>query len=172
VTRLDKAAFDEAVEAGWAIAEEDGREEEVIAYFAALLEREPDNPRAYFEYGGALDYAGREAEAVAPYRQAEEMGLSEDELPQLYVQLGSTLRNIGAYDEAVALLAEGRERFPDDAAIAIFHALALVSRGDCQAAVVELLRLLQAHEDAIDFGGYRRAIDHYSEELAELIGER
>src|SRR5918993_1394456 len=106
-------AFDTAVARGWALARV-GQEDAAIALFGALVERYPGEPRSHFEYAGALDYAGREAEAVAPYRQAFALGLSGDDLPRLYVQLGSTLRTVGEVAEAVRWLSDGRDRFSDD----------------------------------------------------------
>jgi hypothetical protein len=98
------------------------------------------------------------------------LGLSGDDLPRLYVQLGSTLRNVGEVGEAVRWLGECRERFPDDAAIRIFHALALESAGWCREAVVELLELVVAHADGMDLRGYERAIRYYTDELAGRLG--
>ena len=92
--------------------ERDGQEQEAIEYFRALVERYPDNPRVRFEYAGAHDFAGQEAEAIPVYREAMRLGLSDDDLPRAYVQLGSSLRNVGQHQEAVDLLTEGLSRFP------------------------------------------------------------
>src|SRR3954469_17002226 len=102
--------FDEAVARSWAL-NRDGQAEEALEIVRALIDRCPDDARAYFEFAGALDFQGREAEAVAFYRQAEALGLSGPDVPRLYVQLGSTLRNVGEPAEAVNFLHEGRARF-------------------------------------------------------------
>src|SRR5512133_3537488 len=120
--------FEEEVARSWALNRA-GQEEEALAIVRALVERCPNDPRAHFEFAGALDFQGHEAEAVAPYRRAQTLGLAGGDLPRLYVQLGSTLRNVGEFDEAVEFLQEGRTRFPDHAAIRAFHALALLSAG-------------------------------------------
>ena len=86
-----------------------GRAEEALAAARALVESYPDNPRAQFAYGSVLDAEGREAEAVAPYQRALELGLAGDELPRLYVQYGSTLRNLGKAWDAFIQSAD-RER--------------------------------------------------------------
>lgn len=148
----------------WAFNRE-GREEEALAIARALAERYPDDPRAHFEYAGALDYQGRGAEAVAPYRRARALGLAGDDLPRLYVQLGSTLRNVGEVAEAERFLAEGRALFPDHAAIQAFHALALISAGRSMEAALSLLDLINAHGDQIDLDGYDRALRAYTEDL-------
>jgi Flp pilus assembly protein TadD len=142
-----------------------GREAEAIASFQRLVEEFPEEPRAHFGLAGAYDYAGREAEAVAPYRRAMELGLGGDDVPRWYVQLGSTLRNVGESEEAGRLLTEGKERFPDDAAIRVFLALALHSAGRDRAALVTLFDLLLANREAVDLRGYERAIGEYADEL-------
>lgn len=156
--------FEEAVARSWALNRA-GQEEEATAIVHALVERCPNDPRAHFEFAGALDYQGREAEAVAPYRRAQTLGLSGRDLPRLYVQLGSTLRNVGEFDEAVEFLQEGRTRFPDHAAIRAFLALALHSAGRCRESVVSLLELITTHGDTIELDGYERALRAYTEEL-------
>ena len=158
--------FDREVARIWALNQEE-REDEALELAVSLVERYPDDPRSYFEYAGVLDFQGREADAVVPYRRAQAMGLSGDDVPRLYVQLGSTLRNVGQLEEAVRFLAEGRQRFPDHAAIRAFHALALVSAGRCPEAAVTLLELVTEQSSSIDFDGYDRALRQYTDELRE-----
>ena len=143
----------------------EGSEIEALQLAGSLVERYPDDPRSHFAYAGVLDFQGREVDAVAPYRRAEALRLSGDDLPRLYVQLGSTLRNVGETSEAVRFLAEGRQRFPDHAAIRAFYALALVSAGRCQEAAVTLLELVTEQSSSIDLDGYDRALRHYTDEL-------
>jgi len=83
-----------------------GKDDEAISHFRLLLDQYPDDPRVLYEYGGAFDSAGRENEAIPLYRQALAKGFSGDYLPQLYLQLASSLRNVGQLDEAIAMLAE------------------------------------------------------------------
>jgi Flp pilus assembly protein TadD len=142
-----------------------GRAEEALAAARALVESYPDNPRAQFAYGSVLDALGREAEAVAPYQRALELGLAGDELPRLYVQYGSTLRNLGKAWDAAHLLVEGRAQFPDYAPIRIFHALALVSAGCADEAAVELLDVILGNADRVNLNGYERALREYTASL-------
>jgi Flp pilus assembly protein TadD len=162
-------SFDADVASIWALNRE-GRPEEALATARALVERYPDNPRAHFEYAGALDFQGREADAIAPYRRAQELGLAGADLPRFYVQLGSTLRNVGKVWDAVHLLEEGRERFPHYAPIRAFHALALVSANCSKEATVELLDLILANGNAIGLDGFDRALREYTEDLRKQTG--
>jgi Flp pilus assembly protein TadD len=166
MSESERSEFDNDVARSWALNRE-GRAEEALAIVRELVDRYPDDPRAHFEYAGALDYQGREAEAVAPYRRAQELCLAGDDLPRLYVQLGSTLRNVGEFAEAERFLAEGRERFPEHAGIQAFHALALVSAERCTEAVVALLDLINRNADTIDLDGYDCAIRAYTDELRD-----
>ena len=157
-------------EIGVAIAEGEalsraGRAEAAIARFRRLVERFPDEPRAHFALGGAHDAAGHEAEAVGPYRRAMELGLAGEDVARWYVQFGSTLRNVGEFDEAVRLLTEGRTRFPEDAAIRVFLVLALHSAGRSGAGLAEVIDLLLSDPKAPDLRGYERAIRWYADEV-------
>lgn len=153
------------IEAGLQL-EREGKEQEAIEYFRALVERYPDNARVRFEYAGAHDFAGYEAEAIPIYREAMGLGLTDDILRRAYVQLGSSLRNVGQYEEAIQVLSEGLARFPNFSPLRIFRAFALVSSGQCKDAVVELLETLLAHPDAL--GGYGRAIRYYTDDINSL----
>ncbi len=138
-----------------------------IVYFAELARRFPENASVMFAYAGAFDYAGQEANAVAPYRQARTLGLTEDELKRWYVQFGSTLRNVGEYAEAIAVLTDGHTRFPDDVAIACFLALAHHSAGESALALRTALEAVLAESAAgrIDLRRYNRALDWYAKDL-------
>src|SRR3954447_15205759 len=92
--------FDREVDRIWALNREN-RGNEALDLARSLVDRYPDDPRSHFEYAGVLDFQGREADAVAPYRRAQALGLSGEDLPRLYVQLGSTLRNVGETAEAL-----------------------------------------------------------------------
>lgn len=126
-----------------------------------LVARFPDDARAYFVLGGAFDFQDREFEAVAPYQRAWELGLAGDDVPRFYVQYGSTLRNVGQYDEAVRVLREGQARFPEYAAIQAFLALALLSAGRAADSVVTALSILTAPGASVNLDGYERALREY-----------
>ncbi|MFN8372822.1 MAG: tetratricopeptide repeat protein [Anaerolineae bacterium] len=143
--------------------EKEGSEQQAIDYFHSLLAEYPDNALVEFEFGGAYDFAGYEAEAIPHYRRAMKLGLPDDELARAYVQLGSSLRNVGEFDEAVQLLTEGVAKFPDYRPLKVFLALAQHSAHQAQAALVTLLDVLLLDADRLD--GYVRALHYYTDEL-------
>jgi tetratricopeptide (TPR) repeat protein len=124
-----------------------------------------DEARTEYERACACDRNGLEQEAIPHYEAALRLGLDDDLLPGALLGLGSSLRNVGRADDAVAVLADAC-RFPDDAALALFRALALASAGRCQQALGETIRLAAARIDAPEVRRYRRALDAYADELA------
>lgn len=155
----------ERVDAVWSAAT-DENEPETLASIRALAAERPDDPVAVFELAGAHDYAGLEAEAEPLYKRALELGLEEPEYGQAVIQLASTLRNLGRYDEAAAWLkntfADDPEHPLNDAASA-FMALVLSSQGDDKAALALALDTLARH-----LPQYGRSVQSYA---AGLLGE-
>ncbi len=142
-----------------------GKFEAALQMAQKLAARYPDNPRAHFVLGGTFDFQGREADAVPPYQRAWELGLAGDDVPRFYVQYGSTLRNVGQFDESVRVLQEGRARFPENAAIQAFLALALFSAGRAANALATALSILTVNAELVNLHGYERALREYIGEL-------
>lgn len=119
-----------------------------------------------FELGGALDSAGREAEADEQYAAATTARLAEidaSRAAQLVIQYASTLRNLGRIDEAIMMLREAPPHPSVGAAHDVFLALALHSAGR----VDEALRVaIEAVEPTLP--RYNRSIRAYA---AELTGD-
>ncbi len=145
--------------------------EEGLARLRQHADAHPDDAVAWFQYGGGLDFLDHEAEAMVAYERAFRLGvdaLDVDDRPRLYVQAGSTLRNLGRLDEARALLADGRRRYPEFRALAVFQALVEVSAGRDRAAIHLLFEALLAGEEGDDsVASYRRALTYYAGEIRE-----
>ncbi len=149
--------------------ETEGNEALAIAHFEGLMGRYPDDARVTFAYAGALDSAGREHDAAAQYRRALDLGLPDELRSRIYVQYGSTLRNVGDLTGAVAVLEEGAAAFPDDLAIACFLALARHSADQSPAALGGLIEalLLADSRGAGLFRRYQRSLGAYAADLRE-----
>lgn len=143
--------------------ERDGNDQGAIAHFLALQQEYPNHALVEFELGGAYDSAGFEAEAISHYRRALELGLPDELQPQVAVQLGSSLRNVGEYGEAVKILQEAVDRYPNFRALRPFLALALHSAGQTQAGLVVLLDTLIETPNALE--RYHRSLKYYADEL-------
>ena len=87
-------------------------------------------------------------------------------MPALLLQYGSTLRNIGRLDDALAVLDDGVARYPDHAALRLFRAFALASAGRDRDALVDVLDLARTRIDAPEIHRYARSLKGYTRELA------
>ena len=119
-----------------------------------------------YERGGAHDSAGREEQAIPHYERALALGLREDLVPGALLQLGSSLRNVGRNDEALALFDDAVARFPDHAALRLFRAFALATAGRDREALVDVLELARTRIDAPEIDRYRRSLESYTRALA------
>lgn len=118
--------------------------------------------RAAFELAGMYDSMGFEAEAGAEYERALELGLDEARHAQLAVQYGSTLRNLGRIEEAIAILRGAPTHASTGSAPRLILALALHSAGHKD----EALRVaLEAQLDSLP--RYQRSMRAYAAALTE-----
>lgn len=140
-------------------------ESEFHAELEAILVRLPEgDPRIVFERGGFFDSTGRPDQAIPLYRQALAEGLAGSERRQVTVQLASSLRNLGEFDEAEQLLRTEIARPVDEYTIALQACLALVlsSMGKDRAALSEALLALVPH-----LPRYHRSMTNYALELVK-----
>jgi tetratricopeptide (TPR) repeat protein len=129
---------------------------------ALVAERPNTDPEAAFEAASVRDSTGLEAEAAVEYQRALDLGLGEPKRGRAFIQYASTLRNLGRYDEALALL----DRLePDnelmDAASAV-RALILVSAGRPVEGAAIAIRALAPHLPL-----YQRSMTNYANDLLE-----
>jgi tetratricopeptide (TPR) repeat protein len=135
----------------------------------ALIEEYPDHPLVLFEVGGSYDVMGEEEMAIPYYRRAIAAGLEGKDLQECLVCLGSTLRVIGESDEAVSILEQAVEEFPDRNSGRVFLALAYYSNGEADRAVSDLLSLLLDTTSDEDILGYADALEYYIDNLDETL---
>lgn len=103
------------------------------------------------------DSMGFEAEAGSEYERALELGLDSARHAQLAVQYGSTLRNLGRLDEAIAVLEAAPTHESTGSAPRLMLALALHSAGSKE----EALRVaLEAQIDTLP--RYQRSMRNYA----------
>ena len=115
------------------------------------------------------DREGRETEAIKFYDQAWKAGVPEPKRKRFLVGYGSTLRNVGRAEEAVAILGEAVAAYPDYPALVAFLALALADAGHPKAALATMLGcVLDAAKPGV-FDGYDRALSEYHRELLEQV---
>lgn len=146
----------------WARFDSLERDEGVAAMHALADTCPATDGRAAFELAGMYDSMGFEAEAGAEYERALEIGLDEARHAQLAVQYGSTLRNLGRLDEAIAVLQAAPTHEATGSAPRIVLALALHSAGRKD----EALRVaIEAQIDALP--RYQRSMRNYARALTD-----
>jgi tetratricopeptide (TPR) repeat protein len=118
-----------------------------------------------YEIGGEHDTAGHADEAIPHYERALALGLRDELVPQALLQLGSSLRNVGRNDEAIALFDDAVARFPDHAALRLFRAFALATAGRDREALVDVLDLARTRIDAPEIERYRGSLENYTRDL-------
>ncbi|WP_433546478.1 tetratricopeptide repeat protein [Streptomyces sp. CA-294286] len=145
------------------------RTEEARQRLLALVGRFPDDAEIAYQTAWAHDRLGLEAEAVPYYERALAGQLSATDRRGALLGLGSTLRVLGRYEEAVRTLRSGTAEFPADGALKTFLAMALFNVGEHHEAMQLLLALLAESSDDEGVRQYRAAIAHYAKDLTEVV---
>ncbi|MDH6133796.1 thioredoxin-like negative regulator of GroEL [Kitasatospora sp. MAA4] len=131
-----------------------------------LTEQYPEDVEIAYQTAWAHDVLGLEREAVPFYERAlGGAGLSPKDRHGAFLGLGSTHRVLGSYRAAVQTLRCGLEEFPDDPALRTFLAMALYNDGEGREAMRLLLKTLTATSSDRRVQDYRRAIEHYADDL-------
>ncbi|MET7288010.1 tetratricopeptide repeat protein [Streptomyces sp. NPDC005573] len=145
---------------------QDGHPERARQHLLELAAEHPEDAEVAYQTAWAHDVLGLEAEAVPFYeRGLGRTGLSEEDRRGALLGLGSTYRVLGRYTEAVGTLRQAVAEFPDDGALRSFLAMALFNTGDHHEAMRILLTLLATTSEDRDVRRYRRAIEHYAQDL-------
>jgi tetratricopeptide (TPR) repeat protein len=141
-------------------AREPARFRELIQELVAELPA--GDAKGLFELACAQDSTGHSELAVPLYRAALEKGLSGVRRRRATIQMSSSLRNTGEFEEALSLL-EAESLQPDDelsSAVAAFRALTLSSLGREREALGYALSALSRH-----LPRYSASLGRYAAEL-------
>lgn len=150
------------VDALWARFDDTGADEGVAA-MRALADAYPGTDgRAAFELAGMLDSQGFEHEAEREYERALALGLGAEQHARLAVQYGSTLRNTGRIDDAIAVLEAAPMHPSTGAAPRVFLALALHSAGRHDEAMRVVVEAIEP-----TLPRYNRSVRAYAAALTE-----
>lgn len=141
-----------------------GAHEEAHRRAVALADTHREDVAAQQAAAYACDRIDREHDAVGYYTRAWELGGPTDDRAGFLLGYGSTLRNVGRHEDAVAILGEAVLAYPEHAALRAFLALALHSVGHATLALATMLDAgLMSSPQA--FAPYRRALGDYLQEL-------
>lgn len=143
-----------------------------IDAFLAVLAEHPDDPHVLYEVGGSYDTAGEEEIAAGYYEHALETGLRGETLRKCLLQYGSTLRNLGRFDESLAVLDRARELFAASESVRVWHALSLHAAGRSDAAVAALMEVAADNIRTPDLLRYEAGLRGNAAYLWSLDAER
>ncbi|MFD0019665.1 tetratricopeptide repeat protein [Streptomyces sp. NPDC058382] len=134
----------------------------------SLAARYPQDSVIAYQTAWSHDSLGLEEEAVPFYERAlAGPGLCAEDRHGAFLGLGSTLRVLGRYEEARAVLGRGLEEYADDASLLTFLAMTLYNVGESREAVRTLLLVTAATGADPRLQAYRPAIEHYAGRLDE-----
>jgi tetratricopeptide (TPR) repeat protein len=144
-----------------------GRHEAHLVAAKMLVAAQPSDVLAQIEAAYGHDRNNFERDAIRHYDEAYRLGVPADLRRRFLVGYGSTLRNVGRLDDAIAVLGQAVSDDPEYPAYAAFLALALLSAGHAKPAMAALLgcTLEVARPNAFD--GYERALGEYHRELLD-----
>ena len=129
----------------------------------------PDDALVQYLIASAFDSAGREGEAVPHYERVFAIGvenLPENRRPEIFVQAGSTLRNLGRLEDARKVLQDGIVRFPGYRALYVFLALVEAKAGVWMQAAMLLFEMAVMEEEP-SLLRFHRSLTGYAQEIAE-----
>lgn len=130
-----------------------------------LAENLKSDVRAQLAAAYACDRLGHETDAISYYEIAATLGIPPEEQCKFDLCYGSALREVGRFDESISHLKQATADHPDKPEFQAFLALTLFAAGDFEQAFMTLLDAALAAEGPNGFGGYRRALTEYRDEL-------
>ncbi len=128
----------------------------------------PDDPEICFQAAWSHDKAGLEEEASVFYEHAlRTPGLAPADRQEALLGLGSSYRLMGRLQDAVRVLQEGMDEFPENTAIRVFMAIAYHAAGQHGQATGMFLDLLAETSADPMIMDYRRPIREYAKEFQD-----
>ncbi len=140
-----------------------GDPEKLIRTFQEVFDDYRENPIYFFEYANALDFLGKEAEAIPLYQQALSLGISGKLKVQTEIQLGSSLSVTGDNESAISTLDRVQKETEDPAAL-IFLCIALFRSGEIRKSLRTALGFILSGNQGL-LPEYNRALMQYLEEI-------
>jgi len=143
-----------------------------VAAARALAKRHPERVDVRMEAAYACESVGEEAAAIEHYDAAWALGIPADEGAAFSASYGATLSAVGRLDEAIAILGEALQRYPEYAPLKAFLAVALHSHGHPTAAMATLLQLILEMARDEDLDGFDSALAQLQTDLARASMEQ
>ncbi|MGP6240240.1 tetratricopeptide repeat protein [Cuniculiplasma sp. SKW4] len=137
--------------------------EVMLGKFQEVFEEYREDSVYLFEYANALDFLGKETEAIPLYQMAIGLGLSVKIKTQAEIQLGSSLSVIGESESTIAILSRVYKETGDPTALA-FLCIALFRSGELERFIKEALSYIISCNQGL-LPEYKRALSQYLDEI-------
>lgn len=135
----------------------------------ALIQKFPTEGCLYYHAAWICDAGRTEQEAVSYYKNALELGLTDQERKGALLGLGSTFRSLGNYEESESIFLNGIKEFPDYKPFVVFNSLTAYNLKKYDKAVSSLLLTLIETTSDQEVRSYKRALSFYSDKLNEVF---
>jgi len=112
-----------------------GKHRESNKLLVQLAREFHDDALINYQCASSFDILGEEAKAVPYYQSAITLGLPAKELKVTYLDLGSSLRSLGIYEQSRITFEEAMDLFPYNRAIQVFYAMTLYNQNDHEKAM-------------------------------------
>ena len=137
--------------------------EVMLTKFQEVFEEYRGDSVYLFKYANALDFLGKETEAVPLYQMAIGLGLSVKMKTQAEIQLGSSLSVTGKNESAIDILSRVNRETGDPAALA-FLCIALFRSGELEKSLKTALSFILSCNQGL-LSEYKRALSQYLYEI-------
>ncbi len=131
--------------------------------FKEIFNNYRENSVYLFEYANALDFLGKETEAIPLYQKALGLGLSGKIKTRAEIQLGSSLSVIGENESAIEILNKVNRETGDPVALA-FLCIALFRSGELEKSLKASLSFIVSGNQGL-LPQYKRALSQYLDEI-------
>ncbi|MHB1440769.1 MAG: tetratricopeptide repeat protein [Cuniculiplasma sp.] len=137
--------------------------EVLLRKFHEVYDNYHGNPVYLFEYANALDFLGKEHEAIPLYEMAIKFGISGKKKTQAEIQLASSLSVTGENKSAVDILNRVLNETGDPAAL-IFLCIAMFRSGEARKALKTSLNFILSGNHGL-LPKYKRSLSRYLDEM-------
>ena len=135
----------------------------MLAKFQAVFEEYRENAVFLFEYANALDFVGKENEAISLYQTAIGLGLSEIMKTKAEIQLGSSLSVTGENESGINILRRVYRETGEPSAL-VFLCIALFMSGELGKSIKEAVSYIISGGQGL-LPEYKRALSQYLDEI-------
>ncbi len=137
--------------------------EVMLAKFQEVFEEYRENAVYLFQYANALDFVGKESEAIPLYQTAIGLGLPEIMKTKAEIQLGSSLSVTGENESGINILRRVYTETGEPSALA-FLCIALFRSGELGKSIKEALGYIISGSQGL-LPEYKRALAQYLDEI-------